>query len=69
MSLFDPNELPAGFAMMLAVHPEAMDYYGRLNQQEKEAFISFIESAGTEEESKQRVETAVMALNNHNRMF
>ena len=63
------NELPQGFAAQLVRNPDAMAYYQGLSSQQQRAVLEYLKGAQTGAEAKQRMETAVMSMQNHTRMF
>lgn len=55
-------DLPLGFGMSLAQHPEALNAYGRLSDKEKSSVIAYIQGGKTGSEAKNRIEDAVEKL-------
>lgn len=55
-------DLPMGFGMQLAQHPEAMNAYGRLTKKEQTAVIGYIQACTSGEDSKNRIANAVNSL-------
>ena len=60
-----PEELPIGFGMSLAQHTDAMNFFGTLDTAQKSKIISYIQNAQTGDEARQRIDTAVNMMQQH----
>ena len=67
----NPNghDLPIGFGMQLAGDTKAMETFGRMSQDQKDAVVSYIQGSVTGEEAENRVEDAVEKLKNGQMQF
>lgn len=57
-----PDEMPIGLGMQLAMNPEALSFFGSLSLAERSRVIAFVQCCATGEEAKRQIETAVQAL-------
>ena len=57
------KDIPLGFGMALAKNEKAFENYGKLPQEQKDEIISYIKSASTGEQAKQRIYETVNKLN------
>ena len=58
----DGVDIPLGLSMSLAMHPRAMDTFGRMSPQEKHAAIQYVQSCTTGEDAKRRIENAIQQM-------
>lgn len=58
----DGIDLPLGLSMGLSMHPQAMDTFGKMTPQEKNAAIQYVQSAATGADAKRRVENAIQQM-------
>ena len=59
-------DLPLGLGMALAQEPKAMEAFGKMSQEQKDALIRQIQGAKQGGEAKRRIEEAVEQLTIHN---
>lgn len=52
----EPNELPLGFGMALAQHPEAMERFAGLPEAERQAIIDGVHAVRSKQEMQAYVE-------------
>lgn len=52
----EPNELPLGFGMALAQHPEAMERFAGLPESERQAIIDGVHAVHSKQEMRAYVE-------------
>ncbi len=55
--MIDNTELPIGFAMELAMHPDSLNRFAQLPQSERQAIIDKARNAQTREEMRLIVES------------
>ena len=58
----DGVDIPLGLSMGLSMHPRAMDTFGRMSPQEKNAAIQYVQSGTTGADAKRRVENAIQQM-------
>jgi len=58
----DGVDLPLGLSMGLSMHPEAAETFGKMNAEEKEAAIRYVQSSVKGEEAELRVKSAIRQL-------
>ena len=58
----DGLELPLGLSMGLSMHPKAAETFGKMNDDEKEAAIRYVQSSTTGEDAERRVFSAIKQL-------
>lgn len=56
------QELPVGFGMSLSQHTEAMNYFGTLDDSQRNKVISYIQGATSGADARQRIDNAVQML-------
>ncbi len=65
-SVFEPQrdtpEIPLGLGMSLAQHPDAMTAYGRMNSEQKQRIVQYIQDSTTGDEARQRIRQTVQML-------
>ncbi len=59
------DEIPLGLEMSFAVNPEAMNCFSNLSAAEQNKVIESVKGAHTGEEAREKVETAIRKLNEH----
>ena len=58
----DGIDLPLGLSMGLSMHPKAAETFGKMNADEKQAAIRYVQSGSTGEEAKRRIKSAISQL-------
>ena len=53
------DEMPVGFAMALAMNPEAMQKFGALSEEQKQAIIAGTHTVKSREEMRRYVDSLV----------
>jgi len=57
-------DMPLGFGMLLAQDPQATQAYGKLEANDKEAVIRYIQDVKTGDEAKAHIKNALSCLHN-----
>lgn len=59
------RDIPLGLGMSLAQHTDALNYFGTLDESQRNKIINYVQGATTGPDAKQRVNTAVEMLQQH----
>lgn len=55
----EPEDMPVGLGMQLAMSPEALGFFGGLSLAERSRAIAYVQCAVTGEEARERIEKLV----------
>lgn len=56
------KQIPVGLAMSLAMNEFALEFYGKLDEKQREKVTNFVQSGSTGMEAKERIDVAVKKL-------
>lgn len=63
------KELPIGLAMSLGMNEYAMDFYSKLDENNREKIKKYIQNCSTGSEAKEKIRNTINNLEKHNLDF
>lgn len=63
------KEMPIGFAMSLGMHEYAMDFYSKLDSDNRNKIKNYIQNCSSGNEAKQKIKKAVKCLEKQDLSF